>query len=234
MWQAAPERSICVYLIYRMTAPQAIAKVITNNEIAADAYILQLERNFDFEAGQVISLSIDRAGPARMYSIASGDHESCIDILYTRKPDGLLTPDLARLKAGDMLYRSEPFGKFLGHRGRALWIAAGTGIAPFVSQASSGYAEGKTLIYGGRTPDRLFYHDRMKAILGDRYISCCSGVNKQGHFFGRVTDFLTDWPDLDTSLPAYLCGSAEMVVDVRDLLIEKGVAFDRIMAEIFF
>ena len=35
-------------------------------------------------------------------------------------------------------------------------------------------------------------------------------------------------------LKYYLCGSAEMVVEIRDILIEKGIPFDRIISEIYF
>jgi len=32
----------------------------------------------------------------------------------------------------------------------------------------------------------------------------------------------------------YLCGKALMVVEVRDLLIEKGVRYENMLAEIYF
>ncbi|HEY5511946.1 MAG TPA: hypothetical protein VIK10_13065 [Prolixibacteraceae bacterium] len=33
---------------------------------------------------------------------------------------------------------------------------------------------------------------------------------------------------------SYLCGQALMVVEVRDLLIQKGIPYDHIYAKIFF
>ena len=39
---------------------------------------------------------------------------------------------------------------------------------------------------------------------------------------------------LDPVLKYYLCGSAEMVVDTRDILIEKGIPFENIVSEIYF
>jgi ferredoxin--NADP+ reductase len=32
----------------------------------------------------------------------------------------------------------------------------------------------------------------------------------------------------------YLCGSAEMVVESREILISKGIPFNNIVAEIYF
>jgi ferredoxin--NADP+ reductase len=49
-----------------------------------------------------------------------------------------------------------------------------------------------------------------------------------------VTDYLQRLPDLPKGDKYYLCGQALMVVEVRDLLIEKGIPYGQIYAEIFF
>jgi len=40
--------------------------------------------------------------------------------------------------------------------------------------------------------------------------------------------------DLPEDQKYYLCGSAEMVVECREILISKGIAFSNIVAEIYF
>jgi ferredoxin/flavodoxin---NADP+ reductase len=209
------------------------AEVIANRMIAPGAFILQFRRTFDFLAGQVVMISTQAESEPRMYSIASGIDQELIDILYTIKPDGILTPQLASLKPGDMIFHSMPYGKFLCDDKPGVWIATGTGIAPFVSMALSGLAVKKMLIYGGRSPDRLYYHDQLHMLLGNKYMACCSREQHEHFFHGRVTDYLQS-NTIDTTLPYFLCGSAEMVVDVRDILIARGVPYERIFAEIFF
>lgn len=210
------------------------AIVESNRQIAPGAFVLQFKRPFDFTPGQVTGLTLQADNEPRLYSIASGKDADLVDILYTIKPDGLLTPPLSKLQPGDTIWRTEAFGRFLCPEEKAIWIAAGTGIAPFVSMALSGYSAGKMLIYGNRSHEFLYYQDLMQPLMGQQYIACCSRNSSAGTFHGRVTDYLLSLPDLDIQIPFYLCGSAEMVVDVRDILIERGVPFERITAEIFF
>jgi ferredoxin/flavodoxin---NADP+ reductase len=209
--------------------------VIRNQEIAPGAFILSFPRGFEFEAGQVIGISLDKHLEPRLYSIASGNRSETVDILYTVNPDGLLTPGLSRLRKGDRLFRTDPFGKFICTNEQALWVATGTGIAPFAAMLFSGLGHGKTLIFGNRTHKELYFQDQFRRLLKNgHYIPCTSREEYAEAFFGRVTDFIRSNPGLCSGLPCYLCGSAEMVVDVRDILIELGVPFDKIYAEIFF
>ena len=70
--------------------------------------------------------------------------------------------------------------------------------------------------------------------LGDSYICCCSRDHTGVHFPGRITDYLLAQEELPKGDKYYLCGQALMVVEVRDLLIQKGVPYGQIYAEIFF
>jgi len=113
------------------------------------------------------------------------------------------------------------------------WIATGTGIAPFVSMAKSGLAGAKRLVHGSRTLAGFHFRKYFTNLLADRYTCCSSQEEAQGVFAGRLTEWLSR-----QSLPAdqryLLCGSAGMVVDVRDLLIGKGVPFKQVLSEIYF
>ncbi|MBE0653662.1 MAG: hypothetical protein IH594_07675 [Bacteroidales bacterium] len=53
-------------------------------------------------------------------------------------------------------------------------------------------------------------------------------------YHGRLTSWLKEQEHLPRDYKYYLCGSAEMVVQTRDILVAKGISFDRIMAEIYF
>jgi ferredoxin/flavodoxin---NADP+ reductase len=209
-------------------------KVIRNENIAPNAWLLALPRKFDFIAGQVIGITIDPAEEPRLYSIASGSRQDEIWILYTVKSDGLLTPSLAKVKAGDTIRMTLPFGNFICKEENAVWIATGTGIAPFASMIFSGQHQNKILIQGNRDKSGIYFYEKFINTSGLIYHPCCSRIADPGCFYGRVTDFVQNMPLPQTDIPYYLCGIAEMVVDMRDLLIEKGVPYNRIMAEIFF
>jgi NAD(P)H-flavin reductase len=207
-------------------------RVAENVEIAPRIYRISFPRFFDFIPGQSIALSLGDI-PPRFYSIASGIGEEMVDVLYDLVPDGLLTPKLVTLRPGDDLLVSRPFGRFRDQEGPSCWVAAGTGIAPFVSMVRSGAGVEKTLVHGSRSIAGLLHRDLFTTALSDRYFPCCSRETGEGVFKGRPTEWLTTHPF--PHAPRYLlCGSSGMVVDVRDVIIGKGIPFSNVIAEIYF
>jgi ferredoxin--NADP+ reductase len=210
-------------------------KVESNVEITHGIYVLSFPRKHAFVAGQVVGISIVKKAEPRLYSIASGNQDDMIRLLYNIKPDGELSPDLAELKTGDTIYASAPFGSFYGTAKPAVFIASGTGLAPFISMLRSGLNEDKTLIHGGRMLESFYFKDELTNTLGEEnYIRCCSQESGDGVYEGRLTKYIREHEHLDPDRKYYLCGLAEMVVETRDLLIEKGIPYENIIAEIYF
>ncbi len=204
-------------------------------ETGREGFVLSFPGQHPFLPGQVLAVTLDRAIQPRLFSICSGSGEPDVSILFNIKQGGLLSPRLATLKAGDRLLVSAPFGTFTGDDQPAWWIAAGTGIAPYRSMLRSGLGAGNMLIHGARTAGRFYFEAEMKAALGDRYVRCCSqGGSEDGVYPGRITQWLRDHRELPARQRYYLCGSAEMVVEVRDILLAKGIEIDNILAEIYF
>ncbi len=208
--------------------------VIKNSPLKKDVYYLQVSYSHEFKPGQVVALALNPEDDPRLYSIASGKDENGISILFDINPDGELTPTLAQLKEGDQIYISEPFGKFLCQETPAMWIATGTGIAPFVSIVKSGNGENVTLLHGSRRLDAFYFQDLFHEHFGKNYLRFCTSEKAEGIIEGRLTQYLKDQDSLPDNYMYYLCGSSQMVIDVREILIEKGIPFDRIIAEIYF
>lgn len=209
--------------------------IVTHNDaIAPGVYVLKYRRDFSFVPGQVVGITVNSALPPRMYSITSGMQDNDIWILFNIRAGGELTPQLANLKPGDKILASQPMGNFYGTAKPSTWIAAGTGIAPFVSMWRSGMKRDKMLIYGGRFLHSFYFQEEFASLPEDQFVRCCSGEAGQGVFNGRLTQWLSNQTTLPSNRKYYLCGSAEMVVDTRDILIEKGIPFNNILAEIYF
>lgn len=208
--------------------------IITNNqEISDGVYYISFKRNYDFLPGQVIKLALDHEHPPRIYSICSGNKEADLSVLFNIKEGGLVTPRLAKLIPGDKILASAPYGSFLDNDEPAWWIATGTGIAPFYSMLQSGQHKNKKLIHGVRSLNQFYFEDEFEATLKNEYIRCCSRESSCNTFHGRITDYIQQL-DFLPDVNYFLCGSAIMVVEVRDLLISKGVPFTKIMSEIYF
>ncbi|MGE0078472.1 MAG: ferredoxin--NADP reductase [Bacteroidales bacterium] len=209
-------------------------RVISNTRIAPGAYLLKFHRNYNFIAGQVIALGINTQIEPRLYSIASAENDDLISILYSEKAEGSLTPMMSLLKVGDTILVSKPFGTFTNVKDNSVFVAAGTGIAPFMSILQSNKTKHATVIHGASYPEFFYFADYLESTLGERYIQCCSRCMPGSLYVGRVTAFLKNWDKLDHNKNYYLCGSAEMVVETRDILISRGVSVTNINSEIYF
>lgn len=208
---------------------------LTNiQEITSEVFVLTVPRTDDFRPGQMLAIALNSDEAPRLYSIASGNAEKEYRILFNIQSDGFLTPRLADLKVGAKLFVSKPFGSFYGTADADFWIAAGTGIAPFISMMESGIADNKTLLHGGRALESFYFADQFKAVLKDKYIQCSSLVEGEGIYPGRLTEYLKNTKNLALDINYYICGSSQLVVDVRDILIDREVPYHQIIAEIYF
>lgn len=207
--------------------------ILRNDEISPGVFLLAVKRQHDFQPGQTVKVGQDDGLPPRIYSICSGNQEEVLQILYNIKADGVLTPRLARLNPGDAVWMSEPGGSFIGTPAPSTWISTGTGIAPFYSMLRSGMAENKILLHGVRHANQFYFSKDWKIALKSDYYRFCSGEPAEDATQGRVNLFL-EQHELPVDRKYYLCGQATMCVEVRDLLIAKGVPFVNIVVEIYF
>ena len=205
-----------------------------NQEISPGVHLISWKRTHTFNPGQVVKITVDVTLTPRIYSVCSGNDEDEIRVLFNIKEDGILTPRLAGVIPGTKIWATKPYGSFKDNKKPAWWIATGTGIAPFYSMFRSGLSENKTLIHGVSHLNQFYFEDELEWAMGERYIRCCTHEQSCNVFPGRITNYLEAIKELPTDINYYLCGKALMVVEVRDLLISRGVPYENILAEIYF
>ena len=188
----------------------------------------------EFEAGQYISIGLPGSSEKREYSIYSGTGEGYLEVLVKEIDQGVVSKQLKQLKPGSKMEMDGPFGFFtltqdLRSRRKLVFIASGTGIAPFHSYIKSYQSLNYMLIHGVR-----FGNEAYEAELYDpeRYILCTSR-DKHGDYNGRVTAYLRENPP-DRDADYYLCGNSNMIHDVYDILRKYGVDAGSIHAEVYF
>jgi ferredoxin--NADP+ reductase len=213
-------------------------KVLSIETVNNDGIMIGIEKRMPFVAGQVVGLTLDLNVAPRLYSITSGEADNTLEVFFTVKEGGVLTPQLAQLVPGEMVYVTPPHGKFgidedkgKGKDRAGWWIATGTGIAPFRSMYRSGYRPAK-LIQGGRTYDELFFVDEFGG--GKNHLKFVTQESHPNAQHMRLTQYLEQHDGLPTNETYFICGNPNMVVDVRNLLVDKGIPFDRIVTEIYF
>lgn len=204
-----------------------------------------------FRAGQYVSVGVtlpDGARQIRQYSLSGAPGESVRQFSVKRvagngtTPDGEVSDHLhARVRAGDVLELSEPYGDLVldGTAGRPLLLAsAGIGVTPMVAMlaalAADGHRNPVTVVHGDRSPAD-------HALRADHIAYAGKLPDTAVHFFyerdaepgGRTG--LVDLTDVDVApgTRAYLCGPLPFMRAVRAQLIEKGVSPADIHYEVF-
>lgn len=208
------------------------AKVFRHRQVSSTAYELTLSRDgLQFRAGQLITIHGRDITEDRNYSIASGENDDALTVLYRLIPDGVLTPRLVRLAEGDSIDVSGPYGEFvIRDLGRPLvFVATGTGIAPCRAYARTHPGLDLTILHGVRRVEDLFFRSELEAY---HYFPCVSGESSPW-FRGRVTEFARSFnfpPDADF----YLCGANEMFYEMREILTERGISPHAIFTEAYY
>lgn len=218
------------------------AKLIESSEIAPEVRHFVFEvpevEKFTFVPGQFVSMNqiINEKKITRPYSLASAPNETnrfelCLNLVH----EGLLSPRLFAMQPGDTIEIRPPLGMFVLRNPprEAVFIATGTGIAPFRSILKGHLDETSqafTLVFGVRHESHLMYraefeemarmhpHFRFLPTLS-RPTESWSG--RSGHVQAHLQEAIGERRDIDV----FLCGLKLMVDDVRNILKEMG--FDR-------
>jgi ferredoxin-NADP reductase len=199
--------------------------------------------HFGFVPGQWLSVKAntpDGEEMTRAYSIASPPSENGhVAFCLNRVNEGFMSNHLLSLNEGGEITFQGPFGNFILHPPMrdTLFIATGTGIAPFRSMlhwllAEEVRHEGRQLwlLFGARTEQDLYYREELEQL---------AAKHSNFHFLPTLSRAPAEWKGLRgyvqthvpeivgsrTDMHAYICGLAKMVKVNRDLL--KNLGWDR-------
>jgi ferredoxin-NADP reductase len=186
-------------------------------------FTLSRPDGFSFRAGQRIRF--ENPSGERDYSLVNAQAAAELQLCVRIVPDGHFSPRLAHAAIHSRFDISGPHGYFIYQPAErpAIFVATGTGVAPFVAMARSG-VRGFTLLHGAPDADGLYYRAELRA-------AAAAGAPPEA-FTGRVTAYLA------AHLPPgaydfYLCGRSEMVRDVT-LLVDRRFPASLVRSEIFF
>lgn len=219
-------------------------KVLGVRHVTKSTFVLQVERaGFEFIPGQCVNIGLEKTGINREYSsYSSVNDDKKMEFLIRAVEKGAVSSALQRLKKGDYVQLDGAYGKFtlkdvIDTKKKYVFIASGTGIAPFHSFALSYPKLNYKVLHGVRKTDEQYDKDDYKK---GSYTACVSRAQEDNNsrtqdkvFTGRVTDYLRA-NSVDTEAVYYLCGNTDMINEVYDILREKKVNGDQIFTEVFF
>ncbi|HLG99111.1 MAG TPA: FAD-binding oxidoreductase [Bryobacteraceae bacterium] len=218
------------------------AKLVESHEIAPMVRHFVFEvpevEQLHFKAGQFVSFTEVLGGKKiiRPYSIASLPDGNRFELCLNLVTEGIFSPFLFSLKAGDTVEMGAPLGFFTIRNPdrEALFIATGTGIAPFRSMAPDylrhPQAKNLTLLFGVRHENSIYYRDDFEKLAREHQTFGFwptlsrpepSWTGRSGHVQTHLLEAIGERRDIDV----YICGLKAMVDDVRGIL--KAMGFDR-------
>lgn len=219
-------------------APEACSffstRIIARRNLSSRTFELTLLKPpaFTFIPGQRVRLKHGKT--ERDYSIASAPSEEALRLCIRKVDQGVLSPQLADAAESTTLAFTGPHGYFTFKASPRppVFVATGTGIAPFRSMVASG-VYGFTLLHGVEQAEDLYYRDLVQPRAA-AYVACISGSRpaSAANYAGRVTGYI------ERHLPRrscdfYLCGRQDMIRDVT-LLIDEGFQGSLVYSEAFY
>jgi ferredoxin--NADP+ reductase/benzoate/toluate 1,2-dioxygenase reductase subunit len=210
-------------------------KILSVRDLTPSTYVLRFERNgIPFRAGQHILLGTEDDVQAREYSIYSGEKDDYFEVLIKEVQEGIVSKKLKKLKAGDTIKYENPVGYFILEdeqikKGKLLFVASGTGIAPFHSFVSSYKNIDYKILHGVRYLNEAYEKDHYD----NNRIVVCTSRDSKGDYQGRVTSYLKE-NKVDPGTHVYLCGNCEMIHEAYDILLTQGVPSENLHAEVYF
>jgi len=198
----------------------------------------------------MIGLRINNKPLLRAYSIASANYEESLEFLSIKVEDGPLTSKLQHIQVGDtIVVGRKPTGTllidYLLPAKRLYMFSSGTGLAPFMSIIRDPETYEKfeevILVHGVREVAELAYHDYITKelpqheFLGEmitKQLRYYPTVTRESfHHMGRITNLIENGklfadlgvPPLDREQDRIMiCGSPEMLRDLKDILETRG------------
>ncbi len=229
---------------------QAEAEVLERTPLTNEITYLSLkiddEVDVDFLPGQHLHINYSERAERSFSMVSAFAFGNMVDLYVKRIPKGWFTNEvLDSLQPGDKLQVSLPHGEFYYREEDwrpMVFVATGTGIAPVRSVLESLLDDDDcppvSLYWGMRTEKDLFLQEELESwaerLCEFQYQPVLSRPSEQwegrrGYVQEALKEDLTDVSELSF----YLCGSPEMISDVRKLLIQKGADPDYIYSDSF-
>ena len=203
-----------------------------------------------YVAGQFtkVGLKINDDFISRPYSYVSSPDDDYLEIIYVHVPDGLLTPALHKLEAGDKLQVMEKASGFFVMdevpNGKNLWmLATGTGLGVFISLLKTSQPwdrfEKIILVHGVRTKNELAYQKQIKKFEEDhpgkiKYIQTVTREKEPNCLNVRIpqgleTKKIQEQAKIEITLDSQvmICGNPDMINDTVALLEKSGLERNR-------
>ena len=214
------------------------SKIIEIKRETKDTVTVRIKAvNFNFKAGQFVNLflKIGEKEIKRPYSISSSPSEKDY-IEITSKRFGVFSTYLDELaEIGEEVKIQGPFGLFTYNNeefNKAIFIAAGSGIAPIRGIIKTILGKNIELYYSVKTEEDVIYKNEIESWNKNKNFKSKIIFTREN---GKRIDegFLKENIKFDDKTLFYVCGPPAFVKDIVEILKKIGAKQERIKTERF-
>lgn len=227
-------------------APARFSTPIIAKKMLND-YVLEVRfakpEGFVYQAGQFLQLLVpgETTETPRSYSLSSTPTDNYLEFGIKLYENGIGSQYINQAAVGDVVHLKGPFGRFVNpHTDPIVGVATGVGLVPIMGIVRDELLNKKNtvpikVIFGVRSEVDLFWLEELQALANDYAnftfkITLSQPSEAWGKLRGRVTEHLTH---TDSLTRYFICGSPEMVKDVKTKLTGLGAAASQLHFEIF-
>jgi len=195
-------------------------------------FFIEKPYGYSHKPGQAIELSINKPGyelAIAPFTITNLNSDPYLELIIKINPEvNSLTYGLSVLEVGETLQITEPWDSYQ-YKGPGVFIAAGTGITPFLPILTELEAKDKTLLkehtllYGNRTQADILFRRKLRMVFGKNCIHILSRSKSPNFIYGRINMDVLKQSIKDFQQQFYICGPRLFEKDISKQLIAIGV-----------
>jgi ferredoxin-NADP reductase len=223
------------------------SKLIKKIQLTNTVFEFQFEKpaHFNFIPGQFVQVHIPNQDKSitRAYSIYTQPTDMYLGLCIHIIPSGKGSEYFFNLPEGDFIKFSQAKGHFISKniQTNQIFIATGVGLAaiyPIIKQLlHTNLKQNIQLLFGVRNTTDIFWLDKLEDLKKNHNnfnFTITLSQNKDERCIyktGRVTKHIEDF--IEKSSHYFICGSPQMIKDIRKQLIESNISMEQIHFEIF-
>ncbi len=204
-------------------------------------YIVSKPDDYEFTPGQATSVSLDipeLKGDSRPFTFTSKNSDKVLEFTVKSYHDhNGVTHALWDQKPGATLHITEPWGA-IKYTGPGLFVAAGTGITPFLGIFrelwNAGELRGSSLLYSNKTKADIICEHELTHYFSQQENGMLLTLTRKsaiGYISGRITEAIVHEFCHKCPNNAYICGPKEFVASMKEIVQKIGIKSSDIIVE---
>ncbi|MEQ8469928.1 MAG: hypothetical protein RIC35_02015 [Marinoscillum sp.] len=186
-------------------------KILKNEWLAYNVVNLKVSKpaGFEYNVGDAVEIKVgdEEPGPFTMTNLPTRNELEFVIRIYEDHHGK--TEAISKLKEGDEISFTEPFNTFKPKE-RALFLAGGTGITPFIAIMRAMHLKGTLedclLFFSNKSRKDLFMEDELVEMMGDNYQNVITDDKEDPTYYGNIDEGFLKTRINDLTRPVLVCG----------------------------